>query len=150
MSLPHFVGEDGICSQLGEVVGRVEGALRWETLLNSDSRTAEEFIRAWGRLRLEANECCNYLGKELTGELSVSVERAGGDKTDGSTRRAAVQQREGLRHEVLTLALKRHGDREARPVTVFKNLLSQAQTMVSPLQCSLRQWQHISAFLPLQ
>ena len=121
MSLPHFVGEDGICSQLGEVVGRVEGALRWETLLNSDSRTAEEFIRAWGRLRLEANECCNYLGKELTGELSVSVERAGGDKTDGSTRRAAVQQREGLRHEVLTLALKRHGDREARPVTVFQN-----------------------------
>ena len=32
-----------------------------------------------------------------------------------------VQQREGLRHEVLTLALQRHGDRLARPVTVFQN-----------------------------
>ena len=32
-----------------------------------------------------------------------------------------MQQREGLRHEVLTLALKRHRDRQARPVTVFQN-----------------------------
>ena len=33
-----------------------------------------------------------------------------------------VQQREGMRHKLLTLALKRHPDREARPVTVFPNI----------------------------
>jgi hypothetical protein len=32
-----------------------------------------------------------------------------------------VQQREHLRHEVLTLALERHTDRKARPVTVYQN-----------------------------
>ena len=65
--------------------------------------------------------CSNYLGRELGGELAAVCEAAGGDRTDGSTRRAIVQQREGLRHDVLTLALQRHGDREARPVTVFQN-----------------------------
>ena len=121
MSLPHFTGEDGICSQLEGVVGRIEGHNRWGTFLESGSRTAAEFIRAWGCMRLEAQECSNYLGRELVGELAPVCDGAGGDKTDGSTRRAIVQQREGLRHEVLTLALQRHGDREARPVTVFQN-----------------------------
>ena len=32
-----------------------------------------------------------------------------------------VQHRESLRYEVLTLALERHTDREARPVTVYQN-----------------------------
>ena len=48
MSLPHFTGEDGICAQLGEVVGMVEGLDRWNTFLVSGSRTAEEFLRAPG------------------------------------------------------------------------------------------------------
>ena len=43
-------------------------------------------------------------------------ESAGLDRTDGSTRRLVVQQRESL-----TLALERHPDREARPVTVYQN-----------------------------
>ena len=40
MSLPHFTGEDGICHQLEEVVGRVEGHNRWETFLEEGSHTA--------------------------------------------------------------------------------------------------------------
>jgi hypothetical protein len=52
MSLPHFTGEDGICAQLEEVVGMVEGLDRWNTFLEGGSRTAEEFLRAWGCMRL--------------------------------------------------------------------------------------------------
>ena len=121
MSLPHFTGEEGICVQLEEVVGRVEGGNRWETFLTAGSRTAQEFQQAWDSIRLEAQTCSNYLGKELEGVLAVVAVKAGQDNTDGTTRRSVVQQREGLRHEVLTLGLVRHADREARPVTVFQN-----------------------------
>ena len=121
MSLPTFTGEDGICQQLEVVVGRVAGPNRWESFLAHNSKTAVEFNQAWGILRFEAQQCSNYLGKDLVGELAAVVARAGGENTDGSTRRAIVQQREGLRHEVLSLALQRHGDRGARPVTVYQN-----------------------------
>ena len=50
------------------------------------------------------------MGKELKGELAGTTEAAGADRSDGSTRRLIVQQREGLRHEVLTLGLERHAD----------------------------------------
>ena len=40
---------------------------------------------------------------------------------DGSTRRKLVQQRESLRHQSLTKALKEHQDRSFRPVTVYQN-----------------------------
>ena len=43
------------------------------------------------------------------------------NSVDGSTRRKVVQQREGLRHEILSKVMKEHGDRQARPVTVFPN-----------------------------
>ena len=98
---------------------RIEGGNRWETFLAADSRTAIEFRQAWSSLQLEAEQSCLYLGKEFEGE--VGVESAGQDKTDGSTRRAVVQAREVLRHQVMTLALERHTDRTARPVTVFQN-----------------------------
>ena len=41
-------------------------------------------------------------------------------KTDGSPRRAIVQQMEPLRQEVLTRVLDRHADMEARSVKVFQ------------------------------
>jgi hypothetical protein len=44
------------------------------------------------------------------------------ERTDGSPRSLIVQQRERLRHEVLTLAMQRHPEREAGPVTVFQNI----------------------------
>ena len=121
MSLPHFTGEDGICLQLEQQVGQVEGGNRWETFLLAGSRTAIEFERSWSTLRQEAEQCYAYLGKQFEGELAAVAAAAGSDRTDGSTRRLVVQQRESLRHEVLTLALERHTDREARPVTVYQN-----------------------------
>ena len=48
--------------------------------------------------------------------------RAGGNSCDGSTRRLIVGEKESLRHQLLTHALQRHPDREARPVTVFPNV----------------------------
>ena len=121
MSLPHFVGEEGICPLLEEQVGRVEGVNRWGTFLVAGSRTSCEFDQAWNSIRLEAEQCCTFLQKELEGELAARTAAAGQGKVDGSTRRLVVQQREGLRHEVLALALQRHRDREARPVFVFQN-----------------------------
>ena len=70
----------------------------------------------------EATNIWQCLGKEPCGVLSAKVECAGGNNVDGSTRREVVEQREGLRHELLTWALARHPDREARPVTVYQNL----------------------------
>ena len=121
MALPHFTGEGGICGLLEDQVGRVQGLNRWQAFLAAASRTAQEFSRAWSTLKQEAEQCCTFLGKELDGELAAHTESAGLDRRDGSTRSLIVKQREGLRHEVLILALERHTDREARPVTVFQN-----------------------------
>ena len=92
---------------------------RWR--LASGSRTSMEFEQAWTSLRQEAEHCSSFLDKDLEGELVAGAVAAGKGRVDGGTRRMVVQQREGLRHEVLTLALKRHMDRQARPVTVFQN-----------------------------
>ena len=121
MALPHFTGDEGICVLLADQVGRVQGHNRWETFLEAGSQTASEFSRARSSLQQDTQACSTFLGKQLEGELAASMESAGLDRTDGSTRSLIVQQREGLRHEVLTLALQRHCDRLARPVTVFQN-----------------------------
>ena len=121
MSLPHFTGHGGICPLLEDVVGCVEGTARWSTFLAAESRTAQEFRQSWVSMQIESMQCAAYLGKELELPLSKEVEKAGECSVDGSTRRRVVQQREGLRKEVLTKALSEHHDRLARPVTVFPN-----------------------------
>ena len=50
------------------------------------------------------------------------MEEVGGSIVDVHTRTKVVQQREGLRHQLLTLALSRHHNREARPVTVYQSI----------------------------
>ena len=121
MSLPHFTGHDGICPLLEDVVGSVEGTARWSSFLAAESRTAQEFRQAWVSMQAESLQLAAYVGKELELPLSKEVEKAGEYSVDGSTRRKVVQQREGLRQEVLTKALREHPDRLARPVTVFPN-----------------------------
>ena len=69
-----------------------------------------EFSWAWGIHSTEAEKIWECLGKEAEGALSAAVESAGGCNVDGSTRREVVEQREGLRHELLTWALARHPD----------------------------------------
>ena len=71
-----------------------------------ESRTAKEFSESWSELKTEAAQYATYLDKELSEPLSQEVVCAGSTSVDGSTRRKVVQQREGLRHEVLLKALK--------------------------------------------
>ena len=43
MSVPSFVGEEGLCRQLEPMVGNeIAGAKRWQTLLQSGTRTGQE------------------------------------------------------------------------------------------------------------
>ena len=121
MSLPHLTGDGGICLMLDRIIGRVEGPSRWSDFLSSNTRTSNEFVQSWGLLRLEAAACLKFLGKDLSGPLAVRCQEAGDESTDGSTRRKVVEQREGLRHEILTEALSKHQCRGARPVTAFPN-----------------------------
>jgi hypothetical protein len=115
-------GEPGICPQLEDVIGRVEGQDRYQTFLGAQSRTAREFEEAWTEIKGEAEEICRVLGKEVEGPLAKDVVEAGGESTNGSTRHLIVEQRETLRHQLLKHALERHPDRRARPVTVFVNV----------------------------
>ena len=98
MAIPHFTGDEGICLLLEDQIGRIQGMDRWQAFLMAGSRTAQEFDTAWSSLRQEAEECCTFLGKDLEGELAANTVSAGLDRTDGSTRRLVVQQRESLRH----------------------------------------------------
>ena len=102
-------------------MGREVEAGRWRTFLASGCRTSQEFSLAWNSLQTEAVQCSHYLAEELVGELASEVENVGQGRSDGSTRRLVTQQREELRHKVLTLGLEKHVDRQARPVTVFQN-----------------------------
>ena len=91
-------------------------------MLAGGSRTAEEFRAAWNCLNGEAKNVWNFLGLEPSGALADPLEGVGGNSLDGSTRTKIVQQREGLRHQMLEKALKAHPDRAARPVTVYQNV----------------------------
>ena len=122
MSLPFFCREGGVCQLLLPTVGdtrEAEVASRWQTLLDSGSRTGRELAECWDTLRGEAQECCDYLGEELEGPLASPVEGMGEGRLDGSTRYRVTQQREGLRAKVVSPALSEHHDQTARPVWVF-------------------------------
>ena len=111
-----------LAPHLREVIGGIEGQNRWADLLAARSRTAREFQTSWEALRAEAVATWQYLEEEPGGALSARLEEVGGSCVDGSTCSKLVQQREGMRHLLLMKALKRHPDKEARPVTVFPNI----------------------------
>ena len=125
MSIPHMVtsdGDRGICPELEDVCGVVEGEERWKDFLEGGSQTAREFSASWELLSTEAKNIWEALGKEPFGALSIEVDCAGGSSVDGSTRKLVQQQIEGLRFELLGWALKNHHDRNARPTRVFKDI----------------------------
>ena len=110
-AIPFMLGQDGkpgLCPQLGGLVGRIEGPQRWSHFLEARSRTSQEFSEAWTSLSEEAASIYRYLGKEPTGVLAQTVAAAGGESVSGSTRRMIVEQRESLRHQLLTKALASH------------------------------------------
>ena len=107
---------------LRTVIGSMAGQHRWTEMLAARSRTALEFQDAWDCLAGEARNVWDYLGVEPSGALADPIVGLGGYSVDGSTRTKIVQQREGLRHQMLEKALKAHPDRDARPVTVYQNV----------------------------
>ena len=118
MALPFLVegdhGEEVLCPQLEQVIGRVSGQDRWSTFLEAGSRTSEEFQQAWAGLTSEASSIFTYLQEEPTGPLSVPVAEAGGTSTDGSTRTKVVHQKEMLRYKLMSKALSTYPDRDSR------------------------------------
>lgn len=64
----------------------------------------------------------SFLGTELDSPLCQDLEQASDNRIDGGTRRLVVAQLEGIRHEVLTKALKEHPDRQVRPIFTFPNV----------------------------
>ena len=125
MALPHMVGEEGdtgICPQLEGVVGHIQGGQRWKEFIEYGSKTSCEYTWAWDQLKTEADCIWHSLGIDPVGALTAAVEDSGGANVDGKTRREVVEQREGLRHQLMEKALAAHPDRLSRPVTVFPNI----------------------------
>ena len=81
---------------------------------------------------MEAQQCADYLGKDLEPPLVVQAQGAGDGATDGSTRRKIVEQREELRGAVLKVALSRHPDQRQRAVMAWRN---RDKLVTSWLQC---------------
>ena len=125
-ALPFMVAgelcELPLAPSLQAMIGDMTGQGRWAGLLAAGSRTALEFQEAWADLAGEARGIWDYLGEEPSGALADQVEQVGGGSIDGGTRTKAVQQRESLRHQLLDKALAAHGDRDARPVSVYQNV----------------------------
>ena len=134
-SVPHFVGEGGLCTQLAPILGDMsQSTERWTGMLASGCRTGVEFETAWQSLKQEASQSCNYLGKELDGLLAADVQGAGDGSEDGSTRRHITIWMEDTRARVLTKALEQYPDQKARPVWVHPQLdkLSQGWILSLP------------------
>ena len=71
-ALTHFMGEGGVCHQLGPVLGNLQNSnTRWRSMLESGCRTGEELTWAWDTLRGEAIESSRYLDRDLEGPLVV-------------------------------------------------------------------------------
>ena len=134
-ALPHFVGAGGVCQQLGNILGDMtDTSSRWRGLLASGCRTGVELESAWTTLKEEAIQSCQYLEKDMTGPLQVSVDGAGEGRVDGSTRRLITTWLEDSRASVLKRALETHPDQSARPVWVNPQLdkLSQGWILAMP------------------
>ena len=125
-ALPHMVAgehcETPLVPGLRAAVGSMAGPERWADLLAAGSRTATEFWDIWGSLAGEAQAIWGYLGEEPSGTLGAPLVGVGGSNVDGSTRSKAVQQLEGIRHQLLVKALAAHPDRDARPVAAHQNI----------------------------
>ena len=134
-ALPHFLGEEGIFPQLETTLLEVgEGPNRWRGLLESGCRTGEELRGLWSTLQEEATQITGFLGIELEGPLSVSVEGAGEGSCDGSSRRKITTWLEDVRAATLKKGLENHTDQTARPVWVHPQLdkLSQGWILSLP------------------
>ena len=121
-SVPAFCGPEGICPQLSQYLGGEESFLedgggngRWQHMLEHGGRLGEEFVRSWGKMRIEAAESAQWLEEELEGPLAVHAQDAGEGSTTGATRKLVMEQLEQQRCKQLSKGLELYHDQEARP-----------------------------------
>ena len=91
-------------------------------MLDSGTRTGEEFKESWTFLQQEAGQCAEFIGIELDGTLAVGPDVAVELKEGDSSRQALTEQMEGLREAVLREALLRHPNQTARPAIAYPQL----------------------------
>ena len=84
-------------------------------MAESNARTGREFKEAWNFLKEEAEQCSQFIGKELSGTLATGPDVAAVLPEGGSSRQMITEERENLREAVLREGLLRHPDQTARP-----------------------------------
>ena len=90
-----------MCRRLEHLVGGDGGEAQWwRHLLDSNTRTGHEFRECWDLLQREANECCNYLGRELEGTIAIGPDIAIELREGDSSRQALTKQREEMKEEL--------------------------------------------------
>ena len=58
--VPSFGGVQAICTNLAHQAGKDPGE-KWAPFLASGSRLGQEFSRAWEKVKLDAEQCCEFL-----------------------------------------------------------------------------------------
>ena len=93
-ALAFYGGETGVCPPLDHMVGSM-AETRYTPLLASNCRTGQELRLAWERVRGEARECCDFLGRELEVPLAVALEGLGGGLNHRCYQNAPLQSQGG-------------------------------------------------------
>ena len=94
----------------------------WRTLLDSGTRTGDEYRTSWEELQMEGQQIVDYLGKELEGALATGPAVAANCTSGRCCRQELTEQREELKEAALRDGLLRHGDQTARPVRAYPQL----------------------------
>ena len=91
----------------------------WQSLLESGSKTGQEYGASWRLLQTEGEQLSTFLNLELNGALSSGPATVGSVREGGSSRQLVTEQREEMREAVLAEALRRYEDQAARPARAY-------------------------------
>ena len=89
-------------------------------MINSGCKEGQELTRAWGQIRIEAAQCCAYLGEELPSVLAATAFTIGKDSVSGETRGLVVEAREKLRAKSLKKLMSEVRYRKTRAALSLK------------------------------
>ena len=91
--VPQIGISTGLCPALGHWLGGDEcfgmgmpSDTRWQVLISSGTRLGREYREAWEALKLDAEQCAEWVGDELEGGLAVPVSGVGMGCNTGATR----------------------------------------------------------------
>ena len=96
--------------------GAADTDRRWSVVLSSGSREGRELREVWSKLKGEAVESADWLGREVEEVFVAGVEGVGGGSVTGETRGKIVEAREKTRALLLSKALGLHRPKKARHV----------------------------------